>query len=210
MLDNSADLEFTSTLYSAALRLGKEPFSTAGKGYFLKINVSNIPEGGINLRFERNGEWFQQRLPETGSGGFVLDRVDVACAVRRMKENVFIEGSVTTAAEMPCSRCLETTRLSLQSPFHYTFAPTPSLPQEDVELSATDLDFAYYEEDVIDLDAAVFEQILLQIPFKPLCAESCRGLCPHCGANLNAARCDCRGEIPDERLAILKQFKAQP
>ncbi|MCX5823555.1 MAG: DUF177 domain-containing protein [Deltaproteobacteria bacterium] len=176
----------------------------------MKINVSNIPEGGINLRFERNGEWFQQRLPETGSGGFVLDRAGVACAVRRMKENVFIEGSITTAAEMPCSRCLETTRLSLQSSFHYTFAPPPSLPQEDVELSATDLDFAYYEEDVIDLDAAVFEQILLQIPFKPLCAESCRGLCPHCGANLNATSCDCRSEIPDERLAILKQFKAQP
>jgi len=177
----------------------------------LKINVSNIPEGGINLRFERNGEWFQQRLPETGSeGGFVLNRVDVACAVRRMKENVFLEGSVATTAEMPCSRCLETTHLSLQSPFHYTFAPPPSLPQEDVELSATDLDFAYYEEDVIDLDATVFEQILLQIPFKPLCAESCRGLCPHCGANLNATSCDCRGELPDERLAILKQFKAQP
>lgn len=175
----------------------------------MKINVSNIPEEGINLRFERNGEWFQQHLPEVGSDDFVLDRVDVACNARRMKENVFIEGSVATTAETPCSRCLETTRLSLQSSFHYTFAPPPPLPQEDLELSATDLDFAYYEEDVIDLDAVVFEQILLQIPSKPLCAESCRGLCPHCGVNLNAASCDCRAELLDERLAILKQFKAQ-
>jgi len=188
--------------------LGERTVSKSGKGIFLKINVSNIPEGGINLRFERNGEWFQQRLP-AGSGGFVLDQVDVACTVRRMKENVFIEGNVATAAEMPCGRCLETTRLSLQSSFHYTFTPPPSLPQEDVELSATDLDFAYYEKDVIDLDATVFEQILLQIPFKPLCAESCRGLCPHCGANMNATSCDCRGVLPDERLAVLKQFKAQ-
>lgn len=176
----------------------------------MKINVSSIPEEGINLRFERNGEWFQQRLPEAGLADFVLDRVDVACMVRKMKENVFIEGSVTTAAEMPCSRCLEATRLSFQSSFHYTFAPSPSLPQEDVELTLTDLDFAHYEEDAIDLDAAIFEQILLQIPLKPLCAESCRGLCPHCGVNLNATSCDCRGELLDERLAILKQFKAQP
>ena len=122
---------------------------------------------------------------------------------------MFIEGRVAIAAEMPCSRCLETTRLSLQSSFHYTFAPLPSLPQEDVELSATDLDFAYYEEDVIDLDAAVFEQLLLQIPFKPLCAESCRGLCPHCGIDLNTTSCDCRGEVLDDRLAVLKQFKTQ-
>ena len=178
----------------------------------MKINVNTIPEGGINLRFERNGEWFRQRLPDTDSGDFVPDRIDVACAVRRMKESVFVEGTVTTTAEMPCSRCLETTPLSLQSPFHYTFVPPPppSLPQEDVELSAKDLDFAYFEGEDIDLDAVVFEQVLLQIPLKPLCADSCRGLCPHCGVNLNATSCDCRGEHLDERLAILKQFKAQP
>lgn len=176
----------------------------------MKINVSTIPEGGIDLRFERNREWFQQRLPETGSGGFVPDRVGVDCAVRRMKENVFVDGNITTTAEMPCGRCLEATRLSLQSSFRYTYSLSPSLPQEDVELSATDLDFAYYEGEEIDLDAAVFEQILLQIPLKPLCAESCRGLCPHCGVNLNATSCDCRGELLDERLAILKQFKDQP
>jgi uncharacterized protein len=175
----------------------------------LKINVSRIPEGGINLRFERNAEWFQQRLPETGSCGFVPDRIDVACTVRRVKENVFIEGSVATAADMPCCRCLETARLHLQSSFKYTFAPPLCQPQEDVELNVTDLDFAYYEEDVIDLDTVIFEQLLLQIPLKPVCAESCRGFCLHCGANLNRTSCGCRGEILDERLATLKQFKVQ-
>lgn len=189
--------------------MGERTVSKHGKGAFLKINVSNIPEMGMSLRLERTDEWFQQRLP-AGSGGFVLDRVDVDCAIRKMKENVFIEGNIATAAEMPCSRCLESARLSLRSPFHYTFTPLPSLTQEDAELSATDLDFAFYEEDVIDLDEAVFEQILLQIPFKPLCAESCRGLCPHCGANLNTTSCDCHDKPFDERLAILKQFKAQP
>jgi len=176
----------------------------------LKINVSKIPEGGMVLQFERDGEWFRRNLPGTTPPDFVPDRIDIACTAWRMKENVFIEGTVATAVDVPCCRCLEMIRLPLRSSFKYTFAPPLCQPQEDVELNATDLDFAYYEEDVIDLDAAVFEQILLQIPFKPLCAESCRGLCPHCGANLNATSCDCRGELPDERLAILKQFKAQP
>lgn len=176
----------------------------------MKISVSTIPEGGTNLRFERNGEWFRDRLPEAGGDGFALEKAEIACAVQRIRENVIVEGSVATVAETPCSRCLETTRLSLRSPFYLTFAPPPSEQQEDVELSATDLDFAYYEEDVIDLEETLFEQILLQIPLKPLCAETCRGLCPHCGINLNTTSCDCRGEILDERLAILKQFKAQP
>ena len=176
----------------------------------MKITVSKIPEGGMNLRFERNGKWFREKMPGATPFDFIPDRIDITCAARRMKENVFVEGTVATTVEMPCCRCLEKTRLPLQCSFKYTFAPPPSCSQDEVELNAADLDFAYYEGDVIDLDTAILEQIMLQIPIKPLCAESCRGLCPHCGINLNMTSCDCRGEVLDERLALLKQFKAQP
>jgi uncharacterized protein len=180
------------------------------KRVFLKITVSKIPEGGMNLQFERNGEWFRENLPGATPCDFVPVRIDTACSARRMKENVFVEGTITTAVDMPCCRCLEMARLPLQSSFKYTFAPAPSHLQEEVELNAADLDFAYYEGDIIDLDTAIFEQIMLLVPIKPLCAESCRGLCPHCGSNLNTTSCDCRGEVLDERLAVLKQFKGQP
>ena len=176
----------------------------------MKINVSKIPEGGRVLQFERDGEWFRKNLPGTTPPDFVPDRIDIACTARRMKENVFIEGTVATAVDVSCCRCLEMIRLPLRSSFKYMFVPPPSHSQDEVELNASDLDFAYYEGDVIDLDTVIFEQILLQIPIKPLCAESCRGLCPHCGINLNTTSCDCRGEVLDERLAILKQFKGQP
>ena len=176
----------------------------------MKINVSKIPEGGMVLQFERDGEWFRRNLPGATPPDFVPDRIDIACTACRMKENVFIEGTVATAVDVPCCRCLEMIRLPLRSSFKYTFAPPPSRSQDEVELNAADLDFAYYEGDVIDLDTVIFEQILLQIPIKPLCAESCRGLCPHCGINLNKTSCNCRGEVLDERLAVLKQFKGQP
>ncbi len=176
----------------------------------MKINVSKIPEGGMVLRFERDGEWFRRNLPGATPPDFVPDRIDIVCTARRMKENVFIEGTVATAVDVPCCRCLEMIRLPLRSSFKYTFTPSPSRSQDEVELNAADLDFAYYEGDVIDLDTVIFEQILLQIPIKPLCAESCRGLCPHCGINLNKTSCNCRGEVLDERLAVLKQFKRQP
>jgi uncharacterized protein len=177
----------------------------------LKITVSKIPEGGMILRFERNGEWFRENLPAATPCDFAPERINVACNARRIKENVFIEGTVATAVEMPCCRCLEMARLPLQSSFKYTFAPSPAHAAEgEMELNAEDLDFAYYEGDIIDLDAVIFEQVLLQIPIKPLCAERCRGLCPHCGINLNTTSCNCQGNVFDERLAILKQFKSQP
>lgn len=173
----------------------------------MKISVSKIPEGGMCLQFKKDGKWFQSFLPEEEPCDFVLQTIEVACTVRRMKETVFIEGTAETVVETPCCRCLEMSRLPVRSSFTYTFTPPPAHPQEDLELSAKDLDFEYYEEDTIDMDTLIFEQIMLQIPIKPLCTEACRGLCPHCGINLNMASCRCQIGTFDEQLAVLKQFK---
>ena len=59
------------------------------------------------------------------------------------------------------------------------------------------------------MDALIFEQIMLQIPIKLLCTDTCKGLCPHCGMNMNVDVCSCQTKSFDERLAALKQFKVQ-
>jgi uncharacterized protein len=180
------------------------------EGGILKISVSKISEGGMDLRFEKDGTWFRGFLPEAEPFDSTLRAIAVVCSVKRIKETVYIEGSVTASAEAPCCRCLETTLLPIGSTFKYTFTPLPAEPQEELELSADDLELAYYEEDTIDLDRVIFEQIMLQMPIKPLCGETCKGLCPHCGLNLNVASCRCESETFDERLAVLKKFKVKP
>ena len=55
-----------------------------------------------------------------------------------------------------------------------------------------DLNFGYYKDDEIDFDEIVLDQVILQVPFKPLCRDQCRGLCPNCGMNLNTGSCSCR------------------
>jgi uncharacterized protein len=192
------------------LVMGNRRLGTAGKGHSVKITVSKIPEGGMSFQAKKDEKWFRAFLPDAEPGDFTLETIDVVCSVRRMKETVFIEGNVATSVAAPCCRCLEMTRLPVSAAFRYTFCPPPADPQEEWELTAEDLDFAYYEEDTIDLDMLIFEQIMLQIPVKPLCGESCRGLCPHCGINLNTASCHCRAEAFDERLTVLKKFKVQP
>jgi uncharacterized protein len=49
--------------------------------------------------------------------------------------------------------------------------------------------------------------LLLSLPTRPLCREDCRGLCPHCGINLNRESCGCREERLDSRLAALRSIK---
>lgn len=176
----------------------------------MKVTVSKIPEGGTNLQFARDGAWFRSRLLPGDPLAPEVETVEIACTIRRDGETVFIEGGARTVVGLSCSRCLETTHLALCPSFRYTYLPAAPLCEEEVELRTDDLEFAYYSEDTIDLDELIFEQIMLQIPIKPLCAETCRGLCPHCGTNLNMASCGCRRESFDERLAVLKDFKILP
>jgi uncharacterized protein len=56
---------------------------------------------------------------------------------------------------------------------------------------------------VVDLDEAVREQVLLNLPMRALCSTDCAGLCPICGKNLNEGPCEGHGEELDERLAVL-------
>ena len=42
------------------------------------------------------------------------------------------------------------------------------------------------EGDLIDLEPLLRDDVVLDLPFQPLCREDCAGLCVECGANLNA------------------------
>jgi uncharacterized protein len=39
---------------------------------------------------------------------------------------------------------------------------------------------------------------------RPLCKPDCKGLCPHCGIDLNVEQCNCADADVDERMAALR------
>ena len=63
--------------------------------------------------------------------------------------------------------------------------------EEELELLDHDLDFSTYSGNEVDVDELVLEQLELSIPGRVLCSESCKGLCPDCGINLNHESCNC-------------------
>ncbi len=100
---------------------------------------------------------------------------------------------------LACGRCLNPVEVPIETSFTETLRPYPRVPQE----SGEDEDFTYYHHDVIDLRPLVEEHLLLAVPMKVLCSEDCKGLCPHCGRNLNQGPCGCGPEPADTRLAVL-------
>lgn len=58
----------------------------------------------------------------------------------------------------------------------------------------------------LELDDILLSDIILSYPQKFLCREDCKGLCQHCGKNLNEGDCGCEEKAIDPRLEILKQL----
>jgi uncharacterized protein len=78
-------------------------------------------------------------------------------------------------------------------------------------MSVTDAEaeIGYYQGEGILLDDVVREQVLLAAPLKVTCREDCKGLCPHCGKNLNQEQCSCAVALEEPRWAPLKEIRGK-
>jgi uncharacterized protein len=136
--------------------------------------------------------------------------VTLAFEVHKDKDRFRLVGSAQTELELHCSRCLEPFRLPVNAAFDLRYHPmSEASGDEEREVEEDDLDTSYYDDDQIDLNELLREQFYLALPMKPLCGEACKGLCTHCGANLNTGTCGCGPAWEDPRLAPLNQLKRE-
>ena len=63
-----------------------------------------------------------------------------------------------------------------------------------------------YEGERLDLTEAFFDNLFLEMPMTTVCSESCKGLCPVCGADLNLGQCGCLNSKIDARLSALESL----
>lgn len=135
-----------------------------------------------------------------------LDPVDFSGTLQKADPGFVLSGELAVAGQAICSRCLSPVGFSSRGAVSWVFAPAHRRPTEDeTELTANDLEVVWYDDFVVPFDPLVEELVQLEIPLKPLCRPDCKGLCPRCGTDRNAATCECREE-GDERLAKLKSL----
>ena len=139
-------------------------------------------------------------------------RVDIEATVKQgdSEAEYVADGTSTFTADLNCSRCAEPFPFANTSTFHIRFRPRPQVTREGEEIEITDkeeLDVEFYSDRTIPLRDLALEQVQLSIPMKPLCEDSCLGLCPQCGANLSREECSCATSISDERWGALRDFR---
>ena len=189
----------------------------------MKILVDRLTASPTPFRFEAGLGWWQQHMPrQEGTPVTPEETLLVDGHGHTLGEDLYLEGTITGAFQVECSRCLARYRHRLREPFRLVLEPAGLRQPGDPEAAAAldrdglclsdEFETGWYRGGEIHLDAVCLEVISLALPVKPLCRDECAGLCARCGADWNQGRCGCeeiRQPSPFDVLASLRDGKSE-
>jgi uncharacterized protein len=171
----------------------------------LKLHPFDFQEefspGAIDL-----GEEVRQRTPLRTEGR--ADLVEEHHGKHKVVEDIRLKGKLDTSLEVVCARCLEPVVQEVAREFDLLYRPLGTdAGHEELSVTDAEAEIGYYQGEGLLLEDVLREQVLLALPLKTVCREDCKGLCPHCGKNLNEGQCSCAEEVEDPRWAALKEIR---
>jgi len=129
----------------------------------------------------------------------VSEPVVATGTVRNTADVLVMTGSVKTTIHGVCDRCASDFTSDVEFPIDVVLVTELSNEENEDEWVFP------LEGDCADLDEIVRTVFVLNMGFKLLCKEDCKGLCCRCGKNLNEGPCNCQKEV-DPRFAALRQL----
>jgi uncharacterized protein len=144
-------------------------------------------------------------------------------------EGVLATGTATAPLAGECARCLDPLTSTVTVSFQELYLYSDGRPRGSREVSdkrekydkrdkydrhdedeERDDEERYLDGDLLDLEPAFRDAVVLALPMSPLCRDDCPGLCAECGARLADAGPDHGHEdATDPRWAGLKLFDDQ-
>jgi uncharacterized protein len=127
-------------------------------------------------------------------------QVDATLDVSRMTHGGYaLRLRFSAGLSGPCMRCLEPA------------SPSVAVDAREVDQAGggDELSSPYVEGEVLDLAAWAHDAYALALPAQLVCREDCAGLCPECGANLNADPGHAHERAPDPRWAKLRELRLE-
>lgn len=159
------------------------------------LNVQKI----INAPGERIAFQFELDLSDVDFGGRypVQNPVVVTGDVRNVAGMLLLQFTAETVLQSVCDRCLK--EFDNPKSVHYECMLAEELEDEEND------DILLLEDGCVDLGELARTVFILEMDTKTLCSESCKGICPGCGVDLNQGSCTCKKEV-DPRLAVLAKL----
>lgn len=121
--------------------------------------------------------------------------LDLRLRLESVMEGVLVSGRVRASLVGECGRCLDPIASNIEVDLQELYAYPESEVGED--------EAGRMDGDLLDLEPALRDAVVLALPLTPLCRDDCPGLCGTCGAHLAAGDCG-HGDVPvDPRWAVL-------
>ena len=162
----------------------------------MKIIIPDIPDEGLEIDIYENIET-----------ECVVSPVRALLKIEKVETEIIVQGNVMADINLQCGRCMEDFLIRKDLLVDVVYHPIDEIRKDEThEVKNEELDTGFYEGEELDINELIKEQILLSIPMKPLCSDSCHGICMHCGTNLNKKKCDCITDEGDLRFAALREL----
>jgi len=130
----------------------------------------------------------------------------IELTVRRVAEVFYIHADLRGIFKTPCHRCLGPAEQRLEPSFDLVVKRAGSEPGGEEAPGDEDLIYLPSGENELTLDERISESLIVSIPIRVVCGDSCKGLCSGCGVNLNFEECRCVGQV-DSRWEALHKLK---
>jgi uncharacterized protein len=123
--------------------------------------------------------------------------------LQSVTEGIYVSGTISGPLVGECGRCLrvidDSISVDLGELFAYENSTTDETTEED--------EIGRVRDDLIDLEPAVRDAVVLALPQNPVCREDCPGMCPDCGVPWDELPADHGHEQLDSRWAELSKLR---
>jgi uncharacterized protein len=143
--------------------------------------------------------------------------VELNLKFEAVTEGVLVTGTATARLAGECARCLgpvaDTVTVSLLELYRYhddrpRGRASYNNSDREAEDQADDDEERFLDGDLLDLEPALRDTVVLALPMSPLCRDDCPGLCVECGVPLaEAGPGHTHEDRPDPRWAGLSKIQ---
>jgi uncharacterized protein len=164
----------------------------------MKIQIGGLSEGIHQYTFV-------VAASELNAGDQFGGDVHVDATLDKSSTQILLTARIETLASFECDRCLSPFQKKLVSSYTMLYVAEGI---DTGHLDPAELQVVPNGMHIIDLREDVRQNMILALPFKNICNETCKGLCPTCGVNLNETSCNCSEPESDFRWEALRKLQS--
>lgn len=146
----------------------------------MKLDVKNLVNAPFGQKESFNVETYNDKIDEE----ILAERTRGKLELTRLEDEILADFDGNVRVRSNCDRCLTDfcTELALKFKAEFVIGREPE--EEDK--------FQVTKNFEIDFSEPLRQEIAVRIPVKKLCQSECKGICEHCGKNLNIEKCICK------------------